>query len=165
MASDGAGGGAGIGAEFELAGEQVIHAILVHDQHDEIGGLGADLQAETATADSEEGGCAPAFFSAATGNAFAITAADDEACVEQGRNHGHTFGRTEYFFGDTLVRGGLDFVEHGAGGLDASGSLGVGVGSLGVVVSIGGKNRRLETCQETNEQQNEEISHHASLGS
>src|SRR4029077_9717664 len=36
VAADGTGGGAGIGPEFELAGEQVIHAVLVHDEHDDI---------------------------------------------------------------------------------------------------------------------------------
>src|ERR1035441_9946282 len=37
-------------------------------------------------------------------------------------------------------------------------------GGLGVVLGISGKSSCLETCQKTNEQQNEEISHHASLG-
>src|SRR5208337_3782158 len=100
-------------------------------------------------------------FGAATGDAFAITAAEDESCIEQRWNHGHTFGRTEDFFGDALVRGSLDFVEHRAGSLDTPGSLGVGLRSLGLYVVIGGKN----WGQETNEQQqNEGISHHASLG-
>src|SRR5580658_2118853 len=83
VASDGTGGCAGISAEFELAGEQVIHAVLVHDQHDDVGRLAADLQAETTAADNEESRRAPAFWSAATGNAFAIAAAEHESSIEQ----------------------------------------------------------------------------------
>jgi hypothetical protein len=52
---------------------------------------------------------------------------------------------------DAFVGSGLNFVEDGAGSVDASGSLG-DVGGFGVFVS-GGKNRRLETRQETKEQQ------------
>src|SRR5260370_35469002 len=94
VASNGAGGGAGIGSEFELAGKQVIHAALIHDQHHEVGRLAADLQAETAGANGKESGRAPAFFGAATGNPFAITAAKDEASVEKRRNHAHELGGT-----------------------------------------------------------------------
>src|SRR5260221_1529820 len=92
VASNGTGGGAGIGTELELTGKQVIHAALVHDQHDEVGRLATDLQAETAAADGKESGRAPAFGSAATGDASAITAAKDEASVEQRRHDGHAFG-------------------------------------------------------------------------
>jgi len=92
VTSNGAGGGAGIGSELELARKQVIHATLVHDQHDDISCLATDLQAETAAADGEESGRAPAGWSAATGDASAVTAAEHETSVEQRRNHGHTVG-------------------------------------------------------------------------
>ena len=94
MASYGTGSGAGIAAEFELAGEQVIHAVLVHDKHDDIGGLASDLEAETAAANGEESGSAPALLGAATGDAFAVATANYESSVEQRGNHGHAFGRT-----------------------------------------------------------------------
>ena len=45
-----------IGAELEVAGEQVLHTILVHDEHHQINRLAADLQTEAATANHEECG-------------------------------------------------------------------------------------------------------------
>src|SRR2546427_5185669 len=67
MPADRPGGYAGVGAQFELAGEQVLHAILVHDQHDQINRLAADLQSEASTFDSEECRSAPPFRRTATG--------------------------------------------------------------------------------------------------
>src|SRR5207244_5604050 len=72
MPADRPGGYAGVGAQFELAGEQVLHAILVHDQHDQINRLAADLQSEASTFDSEECRSAPPFRRTATGHAAAI---------------------------------------------------------------------------------------------
>jgi len=39
---------------------RLFHAVLVHDKHDDIGGLASDLEAETAAANGEESGSAPA---------------------------------------------------------------------------------------------------------
>src|ERR1700691_973315 len=152
VAADGAGGDAGICSKFELAGEQVVHAAFVHDEHDDVGRLGADLQAETATADGEEGGRAPSLGSAATGDTSAVAGTEDESSVEQRGDDGDALGRSEHFLRNALIGSGLNFVEHGAGCVDASGSLG-DVGGFGVFVSGSGKDRRLETHQETKEQQ------------
>src|SRR5436190_15404149 len=54
MAADRAGGDAGIGAKLELAVEQVLHAALVHDQHDQVNGLSGNLESERPALHGEE---------------------------------------------------------------------------------------------------------------
>src|SRR5205814_2886980 len=73
-----ASGYAGIGAEFELAAKQVLHASLIHDQHDQINCLSADLQAKATAFNGEESWVAPSFGGTATGHSAAIASAEDE---------------------------------------------------------------------------------------
>src|SRR2546425_42958 len=84
MPADRPGGYAGVGAQFELAGEQVLHAILVHDQHDQINRLAADLQSEASTFDSEECRSAPPFRRTATGHAAAIARTHNKSTLQHG---------------------------------------------------------------------------------
>ena len=93
MPADRPGGYAGVGAQFELAGEQVLHAILVHDQHDQINSLAADLQSEASTFDSEECRSAPPFRRTATGHAAAIARTHNKSTLQHGWHHRHTFRR------------------------------------------------------------------------
>jgi hypothetical protein len=64
-----------------------------------------------------------------------IAAAEDEASIEQRRNHRDTIGGREYLLRDPLIRSGLDFIEHNAGSFDASGSLGHGLRGRRLVIS------------------------------
>src|SRR2546430_766205 len=52
---------AGICTQLEFAGEQISHAILIHDQHNQVHRLSADLQSNAAALHGEECGSAPAF--------------------------------------------------------------------------------------------------------
>src|SRR5207253_7492041 len=77
----------GIGAQLEFAGEQVSHAILIHDQHNQVHCLSADLQPNTAALHGKECRRAPAFGRAAAGHSAAIAGAYNEASLEHGRNY------------------------------------------------------------------------------
>src|ERR1700722_11307420 len=67
VASNGTGRYRGVGAEFKFAGEQVLHAVVVHDEHDQINRLAADLKPDTASGDGEKCRSAPSLGSAAAG--------------------------------------------------------------------------------------------------
>src|SRR5581483_6643362 len=78
MTAYGPGSDAGIRSQFELAVQEVMHAVLVHDQHDQVHGLAADLEAEAATLDGEKCRRTPALRSAAACHPLAITRTHDE---------------------------------------------------------------------------------------
>src|SRR5579863_10746734 len=44
----------GVGTELKLAREQVLHPVVVHDEHDEIDCLAADLKTDAAARDDEK---------------------------------------------------------------------------------------------------------------
>src|SRR6185437_14158363 len=54
VSSNRPGGHTGIRSQLELGRKQIIHAFAVHDEHDQINGLAADLQSETAAFDGEK---------------------------------------------------------------------------------------------------------------
>src|SRR5439155_26788609 len=112
MPADRPGGYAGVGAQFELAGEQVLHAILVHDQHDQINRLAADLQSEASTFDSEECRSAPPFRRTATGHAAAIARTHNKSTLQHGWHHRHTFRPAQYFLWNTLIRRLLNLIQN-----------------------------------------------------
>src|SRR5579862_9918485 len=103
-----AGGDAGITAELELARKQFAHAVLIHDQHDQIDGLAANLKAKTSALHHEKCRCTPAFGGAATGDAAAIAGANDEAAVQHAGDNRDALGRSQNLFGDALVGSGLN---------------------------------------------------------
>src|SRR3954468_21991723 len=103
MTSYRTGGDAAVGAELELAAQQVFHAIVVHDQHDQVHCLGANLQTEAATFDGKECRGAPTGGSAATGYTASVTGSDDESALDHGRHHSHVLGRSQNFFRNALV--------------------------------------------------------------
>src|SRR5438046_9669396 len=95
MPADRPGVYAGVGTQFELAGEQVLNAILVHDQHDQINSLAADLQPEASTFDSEECRSAPPLRCAATCYATAIARTHNKSTLLHGQPHRHAFRRSQ----------------------------------------------------------------------
>src|SRR5438128_5924433 len=103
MPADRPGGYAGVGAQFELAGEQVLHSFLVHDQHDQINRLAADLQAEASALHGKKCGITPAFDGTATGDATAILGAEHETSLEHRWHHRHALGRPHNLVGNTGV--------------------------------------------------------------
>ena len=100
----------GIGTQLEFAGEQVSHAILIHDQHNQVDGLPADLQPDTSALHGEERGSAPSFGRTATGHTAAVAGAYNESSFEHRGNYSYALGGSKHLFRDALVRRGLDFV-------------------------------------------------------
>src|SRR5262252_5237381 len=119
MASDRTRSRAGIPPQFELAGEQVLHAVVIHDEHDQVDRFAADLQAETASLDREESGCAPALWRPATRDTLAVASTEYETAFEQARDYRDTLRRAQHFFRHTLVRCRLDFIKDRRRALDA----------------------------------------------
>jgi hypothetical protein len=81
-----------VSTQFELAAQQAGHALVIHDQHDEVDCLAADLQPEAAAFNGEERGIAPTLAGAAAGNAAPIASAEHESAFQHGRNHGDALG-------------------------------------------------------------------------
>src|SRR5262249_56052638 len=54
------GGNRSIRAQFELAGEQRVHAAIIHDDHDQVNGLAANLKTDASAGRRQGGGSAPA---------------------------------------------------------------------------------------------------------
>src|ERR1700739_3186711 len=89
--------------QFELAGEKLLQTFIVHDQHDQVHALQADLESSTAAADGDECGCAPAFRGAAGGHATAVLATKDESAFDHIRYHHDALGTVQHFLGDAFV--------------------------------------------------------------
>ena len=104
---------------------------MVHDQHDEVDGLPADLQPKAASLNREECRIAPALDSAATGNSAAILRAENETRLKHGWHHGHALGRPHNLVRNTGIRSGLNFLQNCCGRLEAT--------SGRIIVFFGGK--------------------------
>src|SRR5581483_2052689 len=93
----------GFAAHLELVGEQVAHAVVVHDHHHQIYAFDTDLQSPASTADGKERRCAPgAIRQAAGGDAPAMLSAEDECAFDEPRYHSDALGSLHNFFRNTL---------------------------------------------------------------
>src|ERR1700722_13455745 len=97
-------------AQGKLARQQVLHAILIHDQHDQVDGLPANLESEAAPADGEERGRAPALRSAATGDAAAVFCAYDKSALQHRRHYGDALRLAENLGRNSSIRRGLNVI-------------------------------------------------------
>lgn len=116
-ASDRAGCSRCVRAYLEVAGEQGLHAVLVHHQHDQVNRLSAGLEAEAAAFNAEECGRAPAVGVAAGDHAFTQSGAEDEAALDHGRDNGNAFGRIHDLLRNAAVGRGHHVIEHLCGRL------------------------------------------------
>ena len=82
MASYRTGGRAGIGAQFEFAGKKVLHPFIIHNYHDQIDSLSANLQPKASAFNAERCRRAPATANAAGGHSAAISAAKSQTALE-----------------------------------------------------------------------------------
>ena len=90
----------------------MLHALVVHDHHDQVNTFDADLRAPTAAAYGEECGSAPAFGCAAGGDAASMLAAKDESGLHQVRHHRYALGPRKHLVGNALIRRCHDFVQY-----------------------------------------------------
>ena len=132
MTTHRAGGDSCVSPEFELAAHQVLHAFVVHDQHDEVNRLSADLQAKATALNREERRIAPSLGSAATGDAASVLSAKYESGFQHRGHDGHALGRSHNFVGNAGIGSGLDFLQHCRRRFDAIRSL---------IVVVAGKGR------------------------
>src|ERR1700761_8036228 len=84
--------------QFELAGKQMLQAAVVHDQHDEVDALNANLQSPASATDGNKCGRAPAFRGAAGSDAASVLAADNESTFNQVRYYDNALCCAQYFF-------------------------------------------------------------------
>jgi len=111
MASHRPGGHTGVRTQLKFARQHIVHAVLVHDEHDKINGLRSDLETEAAARNGEERRSAPALRRTATGNAPPIACPHHKTTFNHGRHYGDTLGRAQHFFGNALVRRCLDLIQ------------------------------------------------------
>src|SRR5262245_14318097 len=96
----------------------MFHAIGSHEEHHNVVGLTADLEAETSATQRNHRRCAPRPFSRvflARDHAAAVIAADAKRGFLDGRNHGNALRLLHYVFRDTAVWRLHQFLKHFGG--------------------------------------------------
>src|SRR5579884_3389176 len=102
----------GICANLEFAAQQVFHAFLIHDDHDQVDAFTADLQSEAAAADAKKCRRAPSLAGAAGCDALSVFTTEDESRLEQGGNHGNASRVAGDLFRNPLIRGVHNFLNN-----------------------------------------------------
>src|SRR5208282_3903551 len=71
----------GVRAKSEFAREEMLHALLIHDQHDQVHGLAADLKTDAAASDDKKCWSAPSLCRTAARQSPAIFRANNKAAL------------------------------------------------------------------------------------
>src|SRR5271157_303063 len=112
-----------LAAEFKLAGEQPLHTLVIHEQHDKIDGLAASLEAKIASTDRNECWRTPSMGRAAGNHTASMLSADDEYALPHAWHHSDALSAIQHFFRDALVRRHHDLMQHDASILQACGAV------------------------------------------
>src|SRR5579864_1578815 len=113
MAANRSGSRGSVGADFELAGEHVFHAFIVHNNHHQVDGLTSELQTPTAAGDGNWCDRAPpAGLSPARGHSLSMIATETYGDFHHGGNNRDAFRIAHNLVGNALVGRGHDLVEH-----------------------------------------------------
>src|SRR5262249_5047671 len=115
MATHRATGCRSFAADLEFVGEQVVHALLVHDHQHQVNPFGAELRAPASAGHGKERGSTPAISSTAGSNTLAVLGAENEAAFYQVGDNGDALGAIDHLFRDALVGRIHDFGENLAG--------------------------------------------------
>src|SRR5581483_3177294 len=102
----------GITAHLELAREQVLHALVVLEDHHQVNAFHADLQTPASTFYIKEGWSAPPMLGAASGDTAATFGSEDESALHQVRHNGNAFSVIDNFLGNALVWRGHHLAQH-----------------------------------------------------
>jgi hypothetical protein len=106
----------GVGAEGELAVDDVVDAAAVAEHQHHIGRLHAGLEAEAAAAEGDEARVRPGAVAATHGHqALAATATEHEAGLDHIRHHGDRLGLAQQALGDGFLGNGEDLGEDAHG--------------------------------------------------
>src|SRR3989338_9020439 len=100
--------GGAFAGNLKLAGEQVLQALIIHDQHQQIHALDTGLQASAAAANGNECWSAPTAGRAASRNSFSMLTAKDETGFKQVWNYDHALGVFQHLFRYTAIRSSHD---------------------------------------------------------
>src|ERR1041385_1938317 len=104
MASNRAGCGRSFTAYLELAGKELLHAFVIHDQHDEVDAFNADLQSPASAAHGHKCRCAPAICCAAGCYSAAMLTAKNESTLYQMGDNGNAFCFGQNFLRNAFIR-------------------------------------------------------------
>jgi hypothetical protein len=119
IAAYGAGGYGCVATELELVVEEVLEAIMIHRDQDEVCRLTADLEAEAGPGQLDEGGCAPAVAGAAGDDALAVLSAEHEGSLFVAGDDGDAGGSASDVVRNATIRSVHEFVENQVRGFDA----------------------------------------------
>jgi alkanesulfonate monooxygenase SsuD/methylene tetrahydromethanopterin reductase-like flavin-dependent oxidoreductase (luciferase family) len=110
-------------ADLELAREQLLHASVIHDQHDQVDAFYANLKTRASAADRDESWSAPPFCCTTGRYTAAMLAAEDEPALHQMWNHGNALGIVENLFRYPFVGRGRHLAEYVSGHLQGLGHI------------------------------------------
>src|SRR5216684_3446094 len=92
VSSHRSGGGRSFSAHLELAGKELLHSLVIHDQHDQVNAFNADLKSPATATHGNKCGGAPAIRRATGGYSAAVLAAEYESDLYQMGDNGNAFG-------------------------------------------------------------------------
>ena len=97
----------------------MLHAFVIHDQHDEIHRFSTKLESPAAAGDRDGSWCAPTGTGAAGCNTLAVPGSNDEASLDHRRHNCHTLGVFKNVTWDSLVWRRHDLVKDVGSRVDA----------------------------------------------
>ena len=97
-------------APSSFRAQQILHSLVIHDQHDQVDRLSADLRAPAAAGNNEERRCAPAC-PVRQVHAAAMLRAKHEAAFHHGRNHGNALRTLQDLVGNSFVGRAQQFIQ------------------------------------------------------
>src|SRR5581483_6250090 len=104
LASYWPGGGTSGCPELELGAKQLIHTVLIHDQHHQVHALSANLCSPASSSHREERRCAPAAIrQSARRDPAAMLSTEDEAAFDHGRDNGDTLRFGKYLIRNAVI--------------------------------------------------------------
>lgn len=110
--ADRAGSGRCIRANRKLIARQVLHSMAGHHQHDDVGGLGSDLEAEAAAAERDCSRSSPSGVMTANGVSLAVISAHDKRGLLQTWNDDDALRFLQQIARDALIRGSHHFTKN-----------------------------------------------------
>ena len=92
-----------IRSKFELVAKQAMQSVIIHKQHNEIGGRAANLVSHASSLDGEEHRSAPSVRRAAGDDSATVATAKDEGELLISRDNGNAFRRIQQIVRDALI--------------------------------------------------------------
>src|SRR5947209_14199378 len=118
-------GRACVNANFEFAGKQLLRTFVIHHQHQQVGGLTADLCAPASAAKEHRRRSAPSVTVAggtAGSEATAITAAESQGSLLFARDSNNAFRVFQQIRRYALIRRRENFLQYGCRGVQTLGN-------------------------------------------